>query len=405
MVPRVVGYYSLGSASHAYTATINAGNVTSYVVPNLTDGATYYFAVTSRDASMAESAPSNEVTKTVPSGAPVAQCPHCERDVGSGTFRDELHRCLNGLDHGVRVDVRRRYDQYHPESEPRLLRCGRLHREPQGHRPGRQQYADQEQLRHGHVGRGRYHCPDRSCPASSPRPGDQRNQCFVGRVDRQRWRCQLSHRTMPGNDRTTFVQIGTATGTAYANTGLLAGTTYRYRVRAADAAGNLSGYSSIATAATAGCAGYDRTDGSRRPQCRRKRVERYQPGLERLHRQRRGRELSHRAVPGIDLYKLRADRNVDRDIYANTGLLASTTYRYRVRAADAAGNLSGYSSVVSATTASAGAPAVIKAIQPAYAVPQSPQTTVNVGSSKRRRPAISTWWSLDGTTRVHRFLR
>lgn len=48
-----------------------------------------------------------------------------------------------------------------------------------------------------------------------------------------------------------FSQIATSAGTAYNDTGLLPTTSYRYRVRATDAAGNLSGYSSIATATTA----------------------------------------------------------------------------------------------------------------------------------------------------------
>ena len=46
---------------------------------------------------------------------------------------------------------------------------------------------------------------------------------------------------------TTFAQIATPTTTAYNDTSLTAGT-YRYRVRAADAAGNLGGYSPIASA-------------------------------------------------------------------------------------------------------------------------------------------------------------
>lgn len=42
--------------------------------------------------------------------------------------------------------------------------------------------------------------------------------------------------------------------------------------------------------------------------------------------------------------------------YASTGLAASTAYRFRVRARDAAGNISGYSSVAGATTAAASPP-------------------------------------------------
>jgi chitodextrinase len=53
-----------------------------------------------------------------------------------------------------------------------------------------------------------------------------------------------------GSTCAAFTQIATPTGTTYSNTGLSANTTYRYRVRAADAAGNLSSYSTIASATT-----------------------------------------------------------------------------------------------------------------------------------------------------------
>jgi chitodextrinase len=48
-----------------------------------------------------------------------------------------------------------------------------------------------------------------------------------------------------------FAQVGTSTGPAFNDNGLAASTTYSYRVRATDAAGNLSGYSNTATATTA----------------------------------------------------------------------------------------------------------------------------------------------------------
>ena len=49
---------------------------------------------------------------------------------------------------------------------------------------------------------------------------------------------------------TTFAQISTPTTNSYNDTGLTANTTYRYQVRATDAANNLSLYSSIASATT-----------------------------------------------------------------------------------------------------------------------------------------------------------
>ena len=65
----------------------------------------------------------------------------------------------------------------------------------------------------------------------------------VGVTGYQVERCQ-------GSACTTFAQVGTPTGTSFNNTGLSASTTYRYRVRAVDAAGNLGAYSSIVNATT-----------------------------------------------------------------------------------------------------------------------------------------------------------
>jgi len=49
---------------------------------------------------------------------------------------------------------------------------------------------------------------------------------------------------------TSFVQVGTPTGTSFSDTGLIATTTYSYRVRATGAAGNLGAYSTVASATT-----------------------------------------------------------------------------------------------------------------------------------------------------------
>lgn len=53
-----------------------------------------------------------------------------------------------------------------------------------------------------------------------------------------------------GSGCSSFSQIATPSGTSYQDTGLSAGTSYSYRVRAIDAAGNLSGYSNVASATT-----------------------------------------------------------------------------------------------------------------------------------------------------------
>ncbi len=65
----------------------------------------------------------------------------------------------------------------------------------------------------------------------------------VGVTGYRIYRCQ-------GSSCTPSTQVGTATTTSYSDTGLTANTQYRYRVRATDAASNLSSYSSTRSATT-----------------------------------------------------------------------------------------------------------------------------------------------------------
>ncbi len=58
-----------------------------------------------------------------------------------------------------------------------------------------------------------------------------------------------------GANCNNFAQIGTPTTASFNDTGLTAGTSYSYRVRATDAAGNLSGYSNTASATTSAASG------------------------------------------------------------------------------------------------------------------------------------------------------
>src|SRR5262249_54638772 len=68
--------------------------------------------------------------------------------------------------------------------------------------------------------------------------------------------------------------------------------------------------------------------------------------------------------------------------FSDTGLTAATVYRYRVRATDAAGNLSTYSSTATATTL---APPSIAFVQVRSTTPQSPQSTVTLAYSAAER--------------------
>jgi hypothetical protein len=65
--PGVTGYkLHIGPASGNYTQSIDVGNVTTYIVSDLSGGSTYYFATTSLDATGNESGYSNEISTTLP---------------------------------------------------------------------------------------------------------------------------------------------------------------------------------------------------------------------------------------------------------------------------------------------------------------------------------------------------
>ena len=70
--PNIAGYkVYTGTTSRTYGTLITIGNVTTYTVPGLPSGFTYYFAVTAFDASGNESDFSNEVSKTL-GGVPIS---------------------------------------------------------------------------------------------------------------------------------------------------------------------------------------------------------------------------------------------------------------------------------------------------------------------------------------------
>lgn len=66
-----VGYIvHCGQASRSYSSHIDAGSATTVQVSGLLDGLTYFCAVTAYDAARMESSYSNEVSATIPYGAP-----------------------------------------------------------------------------------------------------------------------------------------------------------------------------------------------------------------------------------------------------------------------------------------------------------------------------------------------
>ena len=148
-----------------------------------------------------------------------------------------------------------------------------------------------------------------------------------------------------GATSNTFTQVGTSTTTSFGDTQLVANTTYRYRVRASNSAGN-SAYSPITNVATSGTGQVPGTPGT--------------PTASNVTSS--SLSLSWTASTGtVTNYLIERATGAGSTTFAqvgtsttpsfnDSGLAASTVYRYRVRAANSAGN-SAYSGIGDATTA------------------------------------------------------
>jgi hypothetical protein len=168
----------------------------------------------------------------------------------------------------------------------------------------------------------------------------------------------------------SFAQIATPSGTAFNDTGLSAATTYSYRVRAQNGAGTVSGYSNVVSATTLAAlsaptnltateksnAEIDLTWSSSAP-----------AGVTYLVERCSGSgcaNFAQIATPAATAFN-------------DTGLTAATSYSYRVRTQDTAGNLSSYSNVASASTPAANISVTITPVRGGVTVSQ----TLNVSAA------------------------
>ena len=148
-----------------------------------------------------------------------------------------------------------------------------------------------------------------------------------------------------GATSTTFTQVGTPTAASFNDSGLAANTTYRYRVRATNSVGN-SAYSAITNVTTS-------TTTPTVPGT---------PGTPTASNvTSSSATLSWTASTGtVTNYQIERATGATSTTFAqvgtsttptftNTGLAANTTYRFRVRATNSAGN-SAYSGIVNVTT-------------------------------------------------------
>jgi chitodextrinase len=182
-----------------------------------------------------------------------------------------------------------------------------------------------------------------------------------------------------GASCTNFTQVGSPTAISYSDTGLTAGTVYRYRVGARDAAGNRSSYSAIVNATTS-TAPVDTTAPS---------VPSNVSGTAASSSQINLAWTASTDNVGVTGYFIERCQGSSCSsfaqiatstavAYSNTGLTASTTYRYRVGATDAAGNRSGYSNIVTVSTPAAPGDTTAPSVPSNVSATASSATQVNL---------------------------
>jgi chitodextrinase len=177
-----------------------------------------------------------------------------------------------------------------------------------------------------------------------------------------------------------LLQLATVTSTSYGDSGLTPSTIYRYRIQAIDAAGNVSSNSNTASATTPSVP--DVT-----PPSAPAALSATAAGASQIN-------VAWNAANdnvGVTGYRLERCQGAGCSAFAeiaapasasfnDTGVVAATSYSYRVRAVDAAGNLGGYSNTASASTSSGTPPppSAIAFVQGNYATPQGGISTASV---------------------------
>ncbi len=187
----------------------------------------------------------------------------------------------------------------------------------------------------------------------------------------------------------TFTQIGTGTSASFKDTGLSAGTGYSYRVRATDAAGNESGYSNTATATTQSPDTTPPTTRALTPTV----VSSSEIDLAWTG------STDSVGVTGYQIERCLSSSCTFTQIgtgtsasFKDTGLSAGTSYSYRVRATDAAGNESGYSNTATATTQAA-----TSGLVAAYGFDEGSGSTVTDQSGNGHNGTVAnTTWAATG---------
>ncbi len=186
---------------------------------------------------------------------------------------------------------------------------------------------------------------------------------------------------------TSFGPIATQVGTAttYSDAGLSPSTSYSYRVRAMNSAGNVSGYSNVASATT--LSGGPTFTAPKNLSATA--AGNTQINLAWTAATETGGTISQYLIERCATSGCSNFAQVGTSAttsFNDTGLAAGASYSYRVRATDAANNFSPYSNVASATTPSTSPPpSTISLIQVNSADPQTSLSTIAVPYTAAQR--------------------
>jgi hypothetical protein len=195
-----------------------------------------------------------------------------------------------------------------------------------------------------------------------------------------------------------FAQVGTTTTTTFSDPGLVASTTYSYRVRAQDSNGITGPYSATASVTTPAAIPAAPGNLTATPISTSQVNVSWTPSTE-----TNGTIANYfvERCQGSGCTTFAQVGSSVNPLYNDTALAANTTYSYRIRAVDAVGNMSPYSGVVSATTAFSGP--VISYVQSNYATPQTTQSGVTVKFNAAQNAGdlnvVAVGWN-DSTTTV-----
>jgi chitodextrinase len=169
-----------------------------------------------------------------------------------------------------------------------------------------------------------------------------------------------------GNGTVVAIKSTTGTATSYSDTGLTAGTTYRYRLRARDAAGNVSALSSAVSVTTP----------DTKPPTAPSNLRAVAAGAKRVNLTWTASD-DDVAVAGYQIWRGGSTGALSRiathpgtaTSHADTAVAGKHGYRYEVVAYDAAGNVSPSSSPAEVTTPAESVPPVVVVKPPVVVTP------------------------------------